>query len=60
MAISTIAVKWDYNIGWYDISFKPRQGGVNSINLKRIIKIGFKAIGDFMRINKKIKRLQRS
>ena len=59
VAISTIAVKWDYNIGWYDISFKPRQGGVNSINLKRIIKIGFKAIGDFMRINKKIKRLQR-
>lgn len=29
------------------ISFKPRQGGVNSINIPKIVKIGWKALGDF-------------
>ena len=55
VAISAIAVKWNYKIGWYKITFKPRQGGVNSINMKRIFKIGWKALGDFMVINKKLK-----
>lgn len=54
VAISAIAVKWKYKIGWYNITFKPRQGGVNSINMKRIIKIGWKAIGDFRKINKNL------
>ena len=52
VAISAIAVKWKYQIKWYPITFKPRQGGVNSINIRRIIKIGWKAIGDFWKINK--------
>lgn len=51
VAISAIATKWDYRIGWHRITFKPRQGGVNSINMKRIIRIGWKAIGDFRKIN---------
>ena len=56
VAISAIAVKWNYKIGWYKISFKPRVGGVNSINLKRIMKIGWKALSDFHTINKKLKK----
>lgn len=56
VAISAIAVKWHYKIGWYTITFRPRQGGVNSINMKRIFKIGWKALSDFMTINKKLKR----
>lgn len=51
VAISAIATKWNYNIAWYKITFRPRQGGVNSINLRRIIKIGWKALGDFRVIN---------
>lgn len=51
VAISAIAVKWGYRIGWYKITFKPRQGGINSINMKRIFKIGWKALSDFRRIN---------
>ncbi len=31
------------------ISFRPRQGGKNSINIMKIIKIGWKALGDFRR-----------
>lgn len=30
-----------------EVSFKPRQGGVNSINIPQIVKIGWKALGDF-------------
>ncbi len=55
VAISAIAVKWNYKIGWYKITFKPRQGGVNSINMKRIFKIGWKALGDFRKINSNLK-----
>jgi len=35
-----------------EITFKPRQGGVNSINIKKIIGIGWKALGDFHRLKK--------
>ena len=56
VSISAIAVKWNYKIGWYNITFKPRQGGVNSINMKRIFKIGWKALGDFRIINKNLKK----
>lgn len=55
VAVSAIATKWHYAIGWNIITFRPRQGGVNSINLRRIVKIGWKAIGDFRDINKKSK-----
>ena len=55
VAVSAIAVKKSENIAWYPITFRPRQGGVNSINMKRIFKIGIKALGDFKIINKKLK-----
>ncbi len=34
------------------VTFKPRQGGVNTINVKKIVKIGWKALGDFRRLKK--------
>ena len=55
VAVSAIAVRWHYNIGWYPITFRPRQGGVNSINMKRIFKIGVKALTDFRTINRNLK-----
>ena len=55
VAVSAIAVKWNYNIGWYPITFRPRQGGVNSINMKRIYKIGMNALKDFKAINKSLR-----
>lgn len=54
VAISAIAVKKDFKINWIPITFKPRQGGTNSINLKKIIRIGIKAIKDFYVINKNL------
>lgn len=58
VAISAIAVKWNYRLKFYDITFKPRQGGVNSINMKRIIKIGWKALGDFRKINANLSKVK--
>jgi glycosyltransferase involved in cell wall biosynthesis len=55
VAVSAIAVKKHENIAWYPITFRPRQGGVNSINMRRIFKIGIKALGDFRTINKNLR-----
>ena len=40
------------NIEFLPITFRPRQGGTNSINLKKIIKIGIQAVKDFGTIKK--------
>lgn len=55
VAIAAIAQKWKYKMKFYNITFRPRQGGINSINMKRIIKIGWKALNDFRKINANIK-----
>lgn len=36
------------------ITFKPRQGGASSINIIRIVKIGWKAVGDFYKLKRDI------
>jgi len=52
--ISTLAVKCGEKVKWLPISFKTRQGGINSINLKRIFKIGIKALKDFRDVRRQI------
>ncbi len=37
-----------------DITFRPRQAGVNSVNIPRIVKIGWKALGGFRRLKKQM------
>lgn len=37
-------------IAFKEITFKPRTSGTNSINIKKIIKIGWKALGDFKKL----------
>ena len=39
-----------------EISFKPRRAGKNSVNIPRIIKIGWKALGDFRKLKKDMKQ----
>lgn len=53
--LSVIYLKKGYKVKYIPITFRQRQGGVNSINLKRIFRIGKKALNDFKRINKKLK-----
>jgi hypothetical protein len=44
---------------WLPIQFKPRQGGENSIDFKKIVKIGLKAINDFYKIKKKYMNIKK-
>lgn len=53
--LSVICAKKGYAVKYIPITFRPRQGGVNSINLKKIVKIGMKAFRDFIQINKNLR-----
>ena len=50
--ITTFFVHYGEKTKFNTITFKPRQAGVNSINIPRIIKIGWKALGDFRAFKK--------
>jgi glycosyltransferase involved in cell wall biosynthesis len=52
--LSVCLARYRENIAFIPITFKPRQGGVNSINLRKIVKIGVKAVKDFRRIKKEL------
>ena len=52
--ISVIYKKHGLGITFIPITFRPRQGGVNSINLKRIFRIGRKALSDFGVLRRRI------
>lgn len=45
--ITTCFVRYHEKHCFREISFKPRQGGKNSINIRKIVKIGWKALTDF-------------
>ncbi|WP_455615422.1 glycosyltransferase family 2 protein [Eisenbergiella sp.] len=52
--ISVIYAKKELKVKYIPITFRPRQGGKNSINIRKIVKIGKQAIYDFKRLNKVI------
>lgn len=52
--LSVIYIKKHQKVKFIPITFKPRQGGVNSINLKSIFKIGKKAVKDFASLNREL------
>lgn len=58
--VSVIYAKKNLKVKYIPITFRPRQGGVNSINLKKIFWIGVQALRDFREINKTLKDLQYS
>ncbi len=51
---TTYFVYFKEKVKFIDISFKPRKAGKNSINIKRIVKIGWKALFDFRKLKKEI------
>ena len=51
---TTYFVYFKEKVAFKEITFKPRQGGVNSINIKKIIKIGWKAFFDFVNLRRNI------
>ncbi len=53
--LTTYFVHYHEKTSFKVISFKPRQGGVNSINIPKIVKIGRKALKDFREFRKGMK-----
>lgn len=50
--LSVIFAKKGYQVKYLPITFRPRRGGKNSINLAKIVEIGRQALKDFKIINK--------
>lgn len=54
--LTVLLIKNKENVEFRKITFRPRQGGKNSINLRNIIKIGIQAVKDFSRIKKELNK----
>ena len=52
--MTTYFVYYKNRVDFRPISFKPREKGTNSINIKRIVKIGKDALKDFRRLKKEL------
>jgi len=53
--ITTYFAHYKEKMTFKEISFKPRQAGTNSINIPKIVKIGWKALSDFANFRKDMK-----
>ena len=51
---TTYFVYYKEKVKFIDISFKPRQGGTNSLNVKKIVKIGRDAVKDFCKLRREL------
>lgn len=54
--MTTYFVYYNEKVTFKTITFNPRQAGKNSMNFKRIVRIGLKALGDFVRFRKEMRR----
>lgn len=52
--MTTYLVHYKEKVGFRVVTFKPRQGGVNSINIPKIVKIGWQALKDFRELKKEM------
>lgn len=55
--LTTFYAFYKENIVFKEISFKPRKAGKNSINIRRIVVIGWKALDDFKRFKKGMRKV---
>ena len=51
--------KFHEKVTFRKVTFRPRQGGVNSINIRKITRIGMQAVRDFSRFRKDMKTVPR-
>ena len=53
--LTTYFAYYHEQITFREITFRPRQGGRNFINMRRIVKIGCQAVKDFARFRRDMK-----
>ena len=58
IVLTALGPKFGKKICFREISFKPRTAGKNSINMKRIARIGWQALKDFAVIRRNVKGCQ--
>lgn len=56
--ISVLFYRNGSRVKFLPITFRPRQGGINSINISRIFKIGVYGIKGFVKINKELPKVK--
>lgn len=54
--LTVLLTYYHESILYLPITFRPRQGGVNSLNIPRIIRIGLQAVKDFRHIRRELRR----
>jgi len=54
VALSVIATKLGYKMGWTPVSFRTRQGGVSMYNVRKIFKFGRQCFADLVKLNRVI------
>lgn len=54
--MTVVYERYHLGVHYYPITFLPRQGGVNSINLPKIVRIGWQALRDFARLGRRYRR----
>jgi len=54
--LTVLFTKAKKKMRYIPITFRPRQGGVNSINLRKIVRIGIKAVKDFYQLKGAIEK----
>lgn len=54
--MTVVYERFGLGVTYYPITFRPRQGGKNSINFKKIVRMGWQALLDFGRLNVKYSR----
>lgn len=52
--LTVIYTKRGASIKYIPVTFRPRQGGINSINIRKIFKLGLQALKDFRTLNQQI------
>lgn len=57
VALSAVYKKRRQKVHFIPISFRPRQGGTNSIDLFKIVKVGLSSVRSFIVINDKIEKV---
>ena len=57
--LSACFSKYNENVAYREVTFQPRQGGKNYMNIKRIFRIGADSIGNFAQIRKGLKEYEK-
>ena len=52
--MTTYFVYYGDRVAFKEISFKPREKGTNSVNMKKIVTIGKNAMKDFKQLKKEL------